>query len=165
MSPSEESVGDGLAGHLDDETVRRFRGRTLGPEELIAAGRHLQACPECRSRMESKWASASAVRSRRRQLSHEEGGEGPHLDFESVLIPYVEGTLSQDDRRAAGRHIDGCTVCRREIDDLAGFRNAYNANPSSAPVVAAPPRWSVARRWRTTRWLAAAAAVAAAVAT
>src|SRR5260221_4846384 len=159
MSPSEESVGDGLGGHLDDDTVRRFRGRTLGPEELIAAGRHLEACPQCRSRLEPNGVSSYAASSLRRQLSHEEGGEGPHLDFESVLIPYVEGTLSEDDRRAADRHLADCVVCRRELDDLAALRNAYNANPSSAPVVAAPQRWSVAPRWRATRLLGAAAAL------
>src|SRR5258708_19070030 len=157
MSPSEESVGDGLAGHLDDETVRRFRGRTLGPEELIAAGRHLAACPQCRSRMESTWASSSKVRSLRRQLSHEEGG-GPHLDFESTLMPYVEGALPQGEREMADRHLDDCAACRRELDDLAAFRNAYDANPASAPVVAARPRRSASPQWRMTRWLPAAPA-------
>jgi anti-sigma factor RsiW len=161
MRRSEDTAGDRVRRHLDEKTVRRFRGRSLGPEELIAASRHLETCRECRSRVEPKSAS-DAVRSLRRELSHEEG-VGPHLDFESAMMPYVEGSLPPAALEAADRHLEGCAVCRRELADLAGFRNAYEANPSSAPVVAARPRESAASRRTMMRWLAAAAAIAACI--
>ncbi|HYM60700.1 MAG TPA: zf-HC2 domain-containing protein [Thermoanaerobaculia bacterium] len=163
MPRSDTFAPDTPSSHLDDETVRRFRARSLGPDELIEASRHLQSCADCRSRMESKAISVAAARALRRQLSNGEGAAG-HLDFESALMPYVENALSQSERDTAERHLAECAVCRRELDDLASFRRAFEANANAAPIAAMRPRRSVGPRRSGTRWLVAAAAVAAFIA-
>ncbi|HEX2061798.1 MAG TPA: hypothetical protein VHK90_13750 [Thermoanaerobaculia bacterium] len=41
-----------------------------------------------------------------------------HLDFESELAPYVDGTLDAAGREIVDSHIEDCAMCRAELEDL-----------------------------------------------
>jgi len=58
----------------------------------------------------------SRVASLRQQLASSE-----HLDFASELVPYVDGVLDADAKRAAESHLANCATCRAEVGDLRGF--------------------------------------------
>ena len=45
-----------------------------------------------------------------------------HLDADSQLIPYVDGELDEADREVVESHLEDCTLCRAEVDDLRAFR-------------------------------------------
>jgi hypothetical protein len=163
MSRSDKSASDGPSSHLDDETVRRFRSLILGPDELIEASRHLQSCADCRGRLKSKVAFAAATRSLLRRLSAEESAAGGHFDFDSTLMGYVEGSLSPDEREVADRHLADCSICRREVDDLAAFRHALDTSPNSSQISNVVRSRSFGQSQSPARWLVAAAVVAACV--
>jgi hypothetical protein len=72
------------------------------------------------------------------------GGDAvDHLDPDSELHPYVEGTLDRASRQKVEAHLAICELCREDVEDLRGVE------------VQRPAR---------ARWIAAAAAVAAAIA-
>ena len=81
----------------------------------------------------------SRVASLRQQLASNE-----HLDFASELVPYVDGVLDADAKRAVEAHLANCATCRGEVDDLRGF--------------------VVKQRRVRPLWIAAVAAAAAAIA-
>jgi hypothetical protein len=56
------------------------------------------------------------VASLRQQLASNE-----HLDFEKELVPYIDGHLDADAKRAAEAHLANCATCRAEVGDLRGF--------------------------------------------
>jgi anti-sigma factor RsiW len=49
---------------------------------------------------------------------------GEHLRFDDEMVPYVDGHLDADAKRAVESHLANCEVCRREIDDLRKFAAA-----------------------------------------
>src|SRR5438270_7084032 len=49
---------------------------------------------------------------------------GEHLNFDDEMVPYVDGRLDADAKRAVESHLANCEVCRREIDDLRKFAAA-----------------------------------------
>ncbi|MCU1229282.1 MAG: hypothetical protein JWO97_2166 [Acidobacteria bacterium] len=114
--------------HLDDDRVERLRRRTLVPEELIEASRHIRECAACRARVASNSATIQAGRLLDRELSSDLG-VAPHLDFET-LLPYVEGTLPDERRADAAAHLDECSMCRAEAEDLREFRQVMAARKS-----------------------------------
>lgn len=64
-----------------------------------------------------------------------------HLHPEAALLPwYVNGTLSPTERLQVDRHVSGCSLCRAELDELAGLasdlRALYEAQPAPSPRVA-----------------------------
>jgi anti-sigma factor RsiW len=111
--------------HLDDDRVERLRRRTLAPDELLEASRHIRECAACRARVASDPATIQAARLLDRELSSDLG-VAPHLDFET-LLPYVEGTLPDERRADADAHIEECAMCRAEAEDLREFRQVMAA--------------------------------------
>src|SRR5262245_45885917 len=58
----------------------------------------------------------SRVDSLRRQFANSD-----HLDFDSELVPYVDGQLDAEAKRFVEAHLANCATCRAEVDDLRGF--------------------------------------------
>ena len=93
-----------------------------------------------------------------------------------LLGAYVLGVLDRGEQAVVQAHLDGCTPCRREVDDLRGMEAALGEIPPEAFLEGPPPDGDLllqrtlhevrrlGRRevWRT-RALVAAAAVAVAV--
>ena len=46
---------------------------------------------------------------------------GEHLNFDDEMVPYGDGHLDADAKRAVDAHLANCKVCRREIDDLCRY--------------------------------------------
>jgi anti-sigma factor RsiW len=58
----------------------------------------------------------------------------------AALLPaFLNGTLSEDDRRQVSEHLQSCAQCRRELDECVrlreGLRQVYAAQPGPSPVV------------------------------
>jgi hypothetical protein len=80
----------------------------------------------------------------------EQLADGRHLRFDEEIVPYVDGDLAAGAKEAVEAHLNGCAVCRREIDDLREL--VASERRASAP--------SRARRSGVIAALAAAAAIA-----
>ena len=62
---------------------------------------------------------------------------GEHLNFDDEMVPYVDGRLDADAKRAVESHLANCEVCRREIDDLRRFAAGPRRVRPRAAVIAA----------------------------
>lgn len=90
----------------------------------------------------------------------------PMCEDKSVLVAYLYGECTADERRAIETHLAGCPGCRHELEGLQGLRGhlaewsppdevlGFRVVRGDAPVPAAPRAW-----WRTPAWGLAAAAV------
>ena len=64
-----------------------------------------------------------------------------HVHPEAALLPwYVNGTLSSTERQQLATHLEGCVVCRAELEELsslqAGLTSIYDAEPGPSPQTA-----------------------------
>jgi anti-sigma factor RsiW len=94
-----------------------------------------------------------------------------------LLGAYILGVLDRDEQAHVQSHLDGCTPCRREVEDLRGMEAALGEIPPEAFLEGPPPdgdlllqrtlsevRRQGRREIRRTHFLVAAAAVAFVVA-
>jgi anti-sigma factor RsiW len=87
-------------------------------------------------------------------------GEGGHLG--DLLSALVDGELTEPERTAAERHLEGCEECRAEYEVTTGVHELV----ADLPALAVPaPLWATIsatrrRRPRPVVWLSACAAVA-----
>jgi anti-sigma factor RsiW len=90
---------------------------------------------------------------------------GPHL--EEALSAWLDDELAPAARREADRHLEGCPVCRQELDLVAWARAAVRALPVRLPPAdfledLVPPGVLVLRPRRRAVWALAAAAASVA---
>jgi len=106
-----------MRAHVTEETWSRLRRRELDPAELLDALAHLRSCGTCAARGEDLAAEGGAgVRGVLRMPAVER-----HLDPETELIAYVDGTLDRAERELADTHLDDCALCRADVEDLRAF--------------------------------------------
>ena len=101
--------------HVTAETLQRLERRELDANELLKVVRHLGRCSEC-----GRAADASVPS--RLTLDDETGDEPEHLDVESQLFPWVDGTIDSAGREIVVTHLEDCAVCRAEAEDLRRLR-------------------------------------------
>lgn len=111
-SGSNGASANGIGGHhLGEDQMAGFEQRTLAPDDLRTADRHLAGCAACRR----------ALLARRTFLvlpDEVAAMEGPlHLSYEQISA-YVDGLLPADEKEGADAHLFLCVSCRREVEDL-----------------------------------------------
>ncbi len=167
---------------VNEPLISAYLDGALGPGELDVIVGHLETCPACLEMFHAIKAVRAAVRTLpgldppdelvdlvgvgawaaapvRRVAAHP-GAE---------LSAYLDGELSTPEAATVTAHLATCSACRSELQELDAARTAIRALPRlEAPDVAFPVRVasadgaSVRRRLRL-RYLASAAAVAAAL--
>lgn len=129
-----------MRDHLTEETLRRLKARELAADEVVAAFRHIAACDTCTALSR---AAAAEDAERLQDLLAADAAEPPRHLTPEELSGWIRRTLDAGALAAAAVHLEDCALCREDVADLERLR---------------APR----ARWP---WLAAAAAVAAAIAT
>ncbi|MES1258289.1 MAG: hypothetical protein ABUS51_07655, partial [Acidobacteriota bacterium] len=99
--------------HFTPEMVEGYRARTLTPDELVAAARHLAGCAECRAK----------VAPAREQGKLLDALSGEHLQYEELEALAKGG-------RAGLSHVAVCGQCAREFEDLRSFRESLRRRPT-----------------------------------
>src|SRR4051794_40965647 len=134
-----------MGSHLTGEDLDRLRRARLPAEDVLAMTEHLATCEVCRRAGDARrFLSALAP--------------SDHLDRDSQLYPYVEGTLNGAARDEVRAHLAVCDLCREDAADLqdvgvaAGFSRPEPLDGRLKP--------AVTQKW----WIAATGAVAAAIA-
>lgn len=126
---------------MNSDLFDRLRRRELPAAELLAALRHMSACPACSVLAEESFhGDVAALHEALRSATPTE-----HPDPEQELIPYVDGTADAATREIVEGHLEECDLCRAEVADLRAFARELK------------PR-------RTMVWLAVAAALAVLIA-
>jgi anti-sigma factor RsiW len=121
--------------HMTAEMLQRLERRELDPAELLKVVRHLGGCSEC-ARLAEAWVPS------RLTLDEDPGNEPEHLDPETQLFPWVDGTIDSAGREVVETHLEDCPMCRAEAEDLRRLRRSA-------------PRPRLVQRW----WTIAAALV------
>jgi hypothetical protein len=117
--------------HLGQEIIAAFRSRQLPPGKLVPALQHIADCEECRRRTQSSEDEVRLVEAALQQPDDER-----HLDAETELFPYVDGTADAATRELIGLHLEDCDLCRREAEELFALRRQLER-------VRRPRRWRV----------------------
>jgi hypothetical protein len=119
-----------MSEHLSQAQLAGYRGRTLYPDELLAADRHLASCDECHERLTRILPAVGKL---------DESREGPfHLDYDQHLEPYVDGRANDIDREIVDSHVAVCSECAADLKDLLAFKQ---------PPVAVVPTSSRWKQW------------------
>jgi hypothetical protein len=124
--------------HLSDEQIQRFRDRRLSSPELLDIDDHLADCRECRDRA---WARLDAAGSLSHLRSDINEGVSPHLEYSDVVrLADNKAELGAD---PASRHLEDCSMCRQEIEDLREFQSEL----ATAPGVSSHRFWTAPSVW------------------
>lgn len=115
--------------HVTPAMLQRLRRQELDSAELLKVVRHLGDCSEC-ARKADAWVPS------RLTLAEDLGNEPEHLDPETQLFPWVDGTIDDVGRLIVETHLEDCPICRAEAEDLRRLRRAA-------------PRPRRAQRWWT----------------
>ena len=118
----EESMKD----HLSTEQIRQYQQNELGRPELIEVDGHLSRCDTCRGKIEVK---QPVVESLRREFGPVAEEQINHLSFDQ-LADFVDGKLDAVDQEIAESHLEICTTCQKERDDLIAFKQEIRAVPA-----------------------------------
>jgi Putative zinc-finger len=106
-----------MSEHLSEEQIVRYRQRSDPPSELIATDDHLTACAACRERLiaSKEWSGTT------QSLGHDNTLRREHLSYEQYE-GYLDGNLSQRDRKLVEAHIALCPACTTDLRDLNSFK-------------------------------------------
>ena len=126
-----------MSEHLSQTQLTGYSGRTLPPQELLAADNHLASCDVCHERL-------TRILPRTAKFAMSETGVEPfHLDYEQHLEPYVDGKADDIDREIVDSHVALCSKCATDLRDLVAFKQQPAAAITGAAGV--PSSWW--KRW------------------
>lgn len=97
--------------HVAPSEVEAFLRGGLPAERVLEVARHLATCAECGVRAANEEAS-------RRVAARMFSGDDLHLDFDTDLVPYVDGSADLIARERIETHLAACPACRADLDDL-----------------------------------------------
>ena len=109
-----------MSGHISEKLIEGFKQRRLSSAELLAADDHLAVCEMCRNRVEREDEQTSFA-FLRAGFRTEAGRQPQHLPFE-VLAAFVDDDAGELEREIAQSHLELCTACADEVEDLRRFR-------------------------------------------
>ena len=126
--------------HLSDTELRNFKASALAPDELLRADDHLSTCADCRARAVALNQAASYVNHLSALVSEPE----IHLSDDELQL-FVQGLMEPAAQEAARHHLENCSTCAGQVDDLRNWIKPATVSRSRL------------------RWLTLAAAIMAAV--
>src|SRR4051812_46419271 len=106
-----------MTSHLTGDDLVRLRNGQLPPDEVLVMTEHLAACAVCR-RLSAGPAGEQAAKDFLAALDASAEEDGEHLDPETMLFPYAEGTLATSLRERVEGHLAVCELCREDVADL-----------------------------------------------
>jgi anti-sigma factor RsiW len=152
--------------HLTEEQCFAYAHRTLSPAELLSVDDHLAVCAACchqlSSVLQANRGENEAVNSIAWELTA--ATEEFHLSF-AFLTAYVDQQLGAEEQEQVYSHLEVCSACRAEIEDLQAFKQTFPQPRAVPPPPVVTTGWRAA--WQTLRpraWWAWPAAAAVGVA-
>ncbi len=117
---------DNTAGHLAEDDIVSYRGRTMPPAELLAADRHLALCDICHARM-AEWPDMPERAGAAARAFAEAATEGtPHLTYQQ-LSGLVDNEVGDIDREILESHLQICGSCETGLNRLREDRTRKKA--------------------------------------
>ena len=110
-----------LSEHLSKQQVECYSGRTLSSTEFLQVSDHLEACESCRRLVGETEGIQARFTSLRADLRSEARSRPMHLQFEQ-LVAYVDQAAEDADREIVESHLEICSQCAAEAQDLRAFK-------------------------------------------
>lgn len=129
-----------MTEHLSQETIEDYQGRKLSAAMLISVDDHLAACEVCRGGLRQLEQTDDLAASLLTGLRTQAQQPLAHLPYEQ-LDAYVSETLDGAEREIVTSHLQLCSQCNGEAQDLLSFKAAIEAqgkSPAGLPVKAPP---------------------------
>jgi hypothetical protein len=128
--------------HLTDSEIERFSQRAMTAVERRRLDAHVNVCEDCLQRIVNPAHSGLAFASLREAFLPSADEEPFHLSSEE-LKRYVAEDLDEADRIVFESHLEICSRCNREADDLQAATKSIPVNqPGSKGLESeAQPRW------------------------
>lgn len=108
--------------HLTDRQLQDYGEQSLSPSAFLRAHEHLEACQECRRRLDTMFSKlietddAALVEGLRQDVIREF-----HLNYDEHLRPFVFGTIDDLEKEIVESHAEVCEACRGDLSDLLRF--------------------------------------------
>ena len=102
----------------------------MSPAELLDAGDHLAACPECRRQVTAAATVEARLAALRDDFKQQSSEPPKHLNYEH-LAAYVDDRLDEVDREIVESHTSICAPCKEELRDLFAFKETLTENAPS----------------------------------
>ncbi|MBV9497191.1 MAG: zf-HC2 domain-containing protein [Acidobacteria bacterium] len=102
---------------MTEETLARLAHGQLTSEDASDVIGHLRSCVPCAS-LGRRTADPELAHLRASLGTVGKVVEERHLDPETELVPYVDGTLGPVEREIVETHLDDCAMCTAEVADL-----------------------------------------------
>lgn len=119
--------------HLTPEQIARWNSRSMAAQELLAVSDHVARCEQCTNRLRGARTLEQAAAALQRELS--EARSDVHLRGDQ-LVALVDGSASTELQASAAAHVETCSTCRDELDDLRRFAAERRSERA--------PRWRIA---------------------
>jgi anti-sigma factor RsiW len=120
-----------MPGHLTDEDIGRYRNRVMPPAESLAANAHLATCEDCYRRFDRDYIS-EAFRLARAHLASAETATGDHINYDE-RVGFVDGTLGAQDRAIIESHLEICSRCETDVEDLRLVKSTLGTEIELSP--------------------------------
>jgi len=106
-----------MSAHLSNELLERFHAQALTRGDRSVIYDHVLACETCRQMVVTPQTEAVALDALTKHLITPESDEPYHLDLETIEA-FVDDQLDALDRSTAKLHLEDCTECLSEVEDL-----------------------------------------------
>jgi hypothetical protein len=150
--------------HLSEDEIARYCGRKMSPAELLTADKHLAVCDACYARLHETQGGKSTLIAASQAFHMAADSETPHLTYEQ-LTALVDHQLNAIDREIVESHLEFCSPCATELNELREVVLQMDATPAQS--FAAPGKASfrdrVLKLWRLPAFRTPALATAALV--
>ena len=104
--------------HLSPQDIRRYNQREMSPTELLTVDDHLAMCAACRGQLCDEETAQATFRFLRNNLQSE---TQTHIPYEQ-LAAYVDNLADDVGREIVQSHLELCSDCAIEVEDLRTFR-------------------------------------------
>ncbi len=141
------TIGELLSAYLDGEL-------RVGELDLVVS--HLNDCLECIAEFHDLKEARAAVRMMPMLQVPESAMPAAHYGPE--LSAFLDGELTADEQQMIVKHLQTCTDCLLELQDLDGARTAIRSLPGLEPPTPIAPRLPVHHQRTSLRRLGVAAA-------
>ena len=106
-----------MSAHLSNELVERFHAQALTRGDRSVIYDHVLACETCRQLVVTPQTETVALEALTKQLVTPESEKPYHLDLETIEA-FVDDKLDALDRSTVKLHLEDCTECSSEVEDL-----------------------------------------------
>src|SRR5262245_57315975 len=109
-----------MISHLTKQQIQAYYARSLSPQELISALRHLTTCEACRIEAGASEKTRQTYLALDRVLEESPERDAFHLSTEH-LGDYASNQIDEIDAEIVESHIEDCTRCAAEVYQLKIF--------------------------------------------